>query len=385
MEISKKERILNIVFTCVIFVLMSMTYFGTLFGDLIEQASNVPGYPNASFGFFGTNGLIKTIQNFFETIQNTSGMPSDVLRDYIQGMFSYFVVFFAYIVVAIIMTVFFIISIVRGVQVLSNKRSSKDFFGTYTKFVFPFFNFVMIVFLCFWRERTITSGIATFSVTVGLGSGLTMALVASFIGLSVLIAGKFLYPSKRSLIVRIFSSVMIVLATVVLVYVFIDGVQYTSLDLMQKDKTTVFRIFSQVISANSISELQQGILKMSIGIMGFVLTIIGVNSFVRNICFDEFEINEERYLKVGRKFNTAQHSMVQAILAFAFTTVGLLLSTIMYCSLYYTPETVYHVSTMPVVVIIMLSIVLGFAIANKCIDHSGEEQPAKVEPEPKAE
>lgn len=384
MEISKKERILNIIFTCVIFVTITMTYFGTLFGNLVEVNSNYHGL-STSFSFFGTNSVIKQIQNFFEFIQNTSGVPTEIINQYIQSMFGWFVIFIAYIVVAIIMTVFFIMTIIRGAQVLANKRSSKDLFATYAKFIFPFFNFVMIVLLCFWSHTTLSQSGITYYADTSIGSGLVMGLVASFIGLSVLIAGKFLYPSKRPLIVRIFSSVMIVLATVVLVYVFIDGVQYTTLDLTGKTESTVFKIFSQVITASSISELQQGILKMSIGIMGFVLTVIGVNSFVRNICFDEFEINEERYLKVGRKFNTAQHSMVQAILAFAFTTVGLLLCTIMYCSLYYTPETVYHVSTMPVVVIIMLSIVLGFAIANKCIDHSGEEQPAKVEPEPKAE
>ncbi len=361
-----------------------MTYFGTLFGNLVEISSSNADL-SRSYSFFGTNSVIKQIQNFFEFIQNTSGVPTDIINQYIQSMFGWFVIFIAYIVVAIIMTVFFIMTIIRGAQVLANKRSSKDLFATYAKFVFPFFNFVMIVLLCFWSHTTLSQSGITYYGDTSIGSGLVMGLVASFIGLSVLIAGKFLYPSKRPLIVRIFSSAMIVLSTIVLVYVFIDGVKYTSLDLTVKTESTVFKIFSQVITASSISELQQGILKMSIGIMGFVLTIIGVNSFVRNICFDEFEINEERYLKVGRNFNTAQHSMVQAILAFAFTTVGLLLSTIMYCSLYYTPATVYHVSTMPVVVIIMLSIVLGFAIANKCIDHSGEEQPAKVEPEPKAE
>ena len=384
MKISKKERILNIIFTCVIFVVMTMTYFGTLFGDLVEISSNYYGY-SRSYSFFGANGLIKQIQDFFEFIQNTHELPTDVINNYIQNMFGWFVTFFAYIVVAIIMTVFFIISIIRGIQVLANKRSSKDLFASYTKFVFPFFNFVMIVLLCFWSKATYSDLGLMYYADTSIGSGLVLGIVASFIGLSVLIAGKFLYPSKRPLIVRIFSSIMIILATIILIYVFIDGVKYTSLDLTIKSESTVFKIFTQVITASSISEVQQGVLKMSIGIMGFVLTIIGVNSFVRNICFDEFEINEERYLKVGRKFNTAQHSMVQAILAFAFTTVGLILSTWMYCSLYYTPETVYHVSSMPVVVIIMLSIILGFAIANKCIDHSGEEQPAKVEPEPKAE
>lgn len=389
MEISKKEKILNIIFTSLVLVIACLGIVA-LFGDTYVRTTVTPFNTDIeSHSILGSNGFIKEVQNYIEQI--TSGSVSgDAVIDLIQSMIGTLVVLISFVVVSIIMTVFFIIIIVRSVQVYCGKRDSKTLFASFLKFIMAFFNFVMIVLLVNWTKEGSThvlfGGVAfTETTTIGLGWGTMLGLVASFVGIGMLIVGQFLYPNERPLITKFFSAIMVAMLSFVIVFVFIDSVK--SVSGTGHYHTTMFEVFRQLFSFknfsgdNPIISMQKAIIYLSIGYFGFVLTIIGVNSFARSVIYNELGVNDRRLAKYGASGTGVTSTMVKAILAFAFTSIGLILSTWMYCKLYAGPFGVgYQISTIPILVIIFLGVVLGFAITNKCLaGASKKEEPTQAE------
>ncbi len=380
MDSSKKTKVLNIIFTIAIFVFTTFTFIA-LFLPVVKQTEAYNGVVvmEQSRGIFGANGIMQVVTDYIEAI--TGEGSAEYIDAMIKSLMGWMVVLVMFVVTSIIITVYMVFVIVRGVQVLKGTRAIKDLFASYANIAFSFFAYVMAVYLVFWEKSTVTDGFITVTGTVGLASGTSMGLIFSLLGATILIASIFLYKNEKPLITKIFSAVIATIGTVLLSFMFISGIndglgtQVTVFNIV-RDLPSMFKD-----SGDNPQSLANTIMLFYGSLFTFVFAVVGVG-FVKNLVFEALELNEERYKRVNRPYVPESKAMVFAILAFIFAGIGYLVCTIMYCGVFSNATRSYHVGTMPVLAFIFLFILLGLAIANKAI--SGSKAPKK-EAEPKAE
>ena len=382
MDSSKKTKVLNIIFTIAIFVFTTFTFIA-LFLPVVKstEAYNGVVVMEQSRGIFGANGIVKVVSDYIDAITNSGS--SEYIDAMIKSLMGWMVVLVMFAATSIIITIYMIFVIVRGIQVLKGTRAIKDLFASYANIAFAFFAYVMAVYLVFWEKSVTvtTDGMITITSTIGLGSGTTMGLVFSLLGATILIASIFLYKNEKPVVTKIFSAVIATIGTVLLSFMFIGGIndglgtQVTVFNIV-RDLPSMFKD-----SGDNPQSLANTIMLFYGSLFSFVLAIVGVG-FIKNLVFEALELNEERYKRVNRPYVPESKAMVFAILAFIFAGIGYLVCTIMYCGVFSNATRSYHVGTMPVLAFIFLSILLGLAIANKAI--SGSKAPKK-EAEAKAE
>ena len=380
MDSSKKTKVLNIIFTISIFVFTTFTFIA-LFLPVVKstEAYNGVVVMEQSRGIFGANGIMQVVTDYIEAI--TGEGSAEYIDAMIKSLMGWMVVLVMFAVTSIVITVYMIFVIVRGIQVLKGTRAIKDLFASYANIAFSFFAYVMAVYLVFWEKSTVTDGFVTITGTIGLGSGTSMGLVFSLLGATILIASIFLYKNEKPIITKIFSAVIATIGTVLLSFLFIGGIndglgtQVTVFNIV-RDLPSMFKD-----SSDNPQSLANTIMLFYGSLFSFVLAVVGVG-FIKNLVFEALELNEERYKRVNRPYVPESKAMVFAILAFIFAGIGYLVCTIMYCGVFSNATRSYHVGTMPVLAFIFLSILLGLAIANKAI--SGNRAPKK-EAEAKAE
>ena len=153
-----------------------------------------------SRGIFGANGIMQVVTDYIEAI--TGEGSAEYIDAMIKSLMGWMVVLVMFAVTSIVITVYMIFVIVRGIQVLKGTRAIKDLFASYANIAFSFFAYVMAVYLVFWEKSTVTDGFVTITGTIGLGSGTSMGLVFSLLGATILIASIFLYKNEKPIKTR---------------------------------------------------------------------------------------------------------------------------------------------------------------------------------------